>query len=756
MAGNARQIVSMRIHTGPVRPGHGTNQEIRSMTFSSRIGFAMRMALMALTVIMLTAPTLAQQRNQGQTQDRDYTPIERLEQVVHYTLIARPGLAASHARELLDAPLTDAELAELVDDGTIATERLNDAFSYARNIPEVTDLMAEIEHRIEQGRLDLARDPERIREAIAMLNGTARAQFIARRRLEAAGEYAVPYLLNEIIEGTDDRIRMRAEATLRDIGRVAVTPLSIALPALGETHQQVVCNILADIGHPHAAPYLLELSMNANASDVTRQVATRAYRRVGGGADDLSTQFANLANSYFTRAMSLVAYPGDDYNNVWHWDDFVGLVPTPVPTEIFTQVMAMRTATRSLQFDHSNRTALSLYVAANLKRQNDLPADEQDPIYGDADYSPEFYATVFGPSICYDILSMALDMRDTRLVRNAIDALSHTTGGASLISDGSRQPLLEAIYYPDRRTQYDAALVLGNALPEEKYEGDFAVVPILASAVRSGGRSFAVVIASDQEERSVLSDRLTDLDFEMIGAAGSLSSLELQIAESVGVDLVVLSMSNADAAEDLLDQLRLQPRTIATPVLVLAGDDDMRSLQREYDNDYSVHTAGRAISDDAFNAAVDYLLDRAVGGRMSEFEGEVYAIRAIDALRNIAVNRSDVYDIADAESTLVEAIDMWFGDMRDRIASTLSMIDSERAQRKLLDLAFSLEDNERIAMLDHAAASVRRFGNLAEDRHAKMVVDLIVSSSGETADAAARLHGAMNLPPDSALQLIVD
>ena len=54
-------------------------------------------------------------------------------------------------------------------------------------------------------------------------------------------------------------------------------------------------------------------------------------------------------------------------------------------------------------------------------------------------------------------------------------------------------------------------------------------------------------------------------------------------------------------------------------------------------------------------------------------------------------------------------------------------------------------------LLDEAAGSVRRWGNLAEDWQVNRVIDLAENSSGSLADAAARLNGALNHPNTSVM-----
>ena len=154
--------------------------------------------LTAVLAVLVVAPAMAQDQDQ-----RD--PAELLEDFVFYALTANPELSAANAQALLGSGLTDAEFAELLDEtGKTSVERFDDAVLRAQKLdefPELGNIAAEIATRIEQGRLDLARDPNRIDEAIQMLTGPQRAQLIAEKRLVTAGEYAVPALLKQITEG---------------------------------------------------------------------------------------------------------------------------------------------------------------------------------------------------------------------------------------------------------------------------------------------------------------------------------------------------------------------------------------------------------------------------------------------------------------------------------------------------------------------------------------------------------------------------
>jgi len=678
-----------------------------------------------------------------------------LEEFIHYTFIAKPDLAAAYAERLLRSPTSDAELALILDEGRVKNDRFETAVGKAHRVAELEDIAAELDRRVSQGRLDLARDPKRIDDAIAKLTGNQRQKLHGRKLLVAAGEYAVPRLLRVITEGQDERLRSAAGDMLAEIGRHSVAPLCAALPHLSDRNQRYICQLIGEIGLPQAAPYLLELALDNGAAAATRESAAAAFRTVGGTGGDLSVLYERLGRKYFDELESLIAYPFESANNVWHFDGFHGLEATPVPTEIFGEIMAMQASSRALEIDRGNRSALGLFIAANLKRENELPQGTDDPIYGENRYSPAFYATVFGPQICLRVLAIGLDDLDTQLVRDAIEALSQTTGGASLFAaPGDRQPLLEALRYPDRRVQYEAALTLGRALPSQRFPGDIAVVPLLASAVRTGDQSFAVVIGVDEEDRRIDAERLESVGFTIIASGPEVGMARSEIAAAVGVDLVVMRAADAEQTTRVVNDLHIFPNTSAAPVLILAASADMAPLKQEFRDNIRVKVSRARITEEQFNNSVDEVMLRASGGRMTEAESEAYAIEAIMTLRDIAISGNTAYTIADAESALVQALEARTGGLRLSVADILALIDSHRAQKVLFDVALAATDDERIDLLDRVAESVRRYGDRSSPRHVDGLLDLVTTSSGRTAEAAARVHGALDLPAGPALDLI--
>jgi len=414
----------------------------------------------------------------------------------------------------------------------------------------------------------------------------------------------------------------------------------------------------------------------------------------------------------------------------------------------------MKTAQNALAANHDSHAALGLFVAANLKRENQLPDGMDDPIYGSANYTPSFYATVFGTRICRDVLAMAIDAGDTVLVRDAIEALSQTTGGSNLFAGaGGESPLLAALQYPDRRVRYDAALVLGKALPKDSFAGDFSVVPMLGSAIRAGAQTFALVLANNDETRRVNVDRLMELNFTIVGQAGNLDQAAVDLAQAIGVDLVIVQESVPPRAlPDLVTQIRAQPKTAVAAIVIIADAIEVPSLELEFANNRWVKITAD-VGDEAFSLVVDEALERASGGRITEAEAEMYAFEAMGALRDIAVSNSAVYDIADAEPALMDALTNRYGGAKLLIARTLTYIDSAQVQRRLFDAALE-GDQDQVELLNNVADSIKRWGYKCEPRHLDGLLAIIANSTSEVAEAAARVHGAINLPPVSALNLL--
>ncbi len=437
------------------------------------------------------------------------SPSACLEDFVHGALIANVRLAEENAQCLLNS-LSNSDLAELVDENPKLRKRVARAIDWARRVPAMEASVTELADRIEEGRIELAHSPARITQAIEMLKGSRRDQLVARSRLVAAGEYAVPALLKLIIsDSTDERLRWNAEQILIEIGREAVTPMTVAIPHVTEDDQKRLIEILEQIRYMHAAPILAELATDPSASEDVRVAARRALNTMGiSPAATPGELHSELARMYFEEREDLIARPLDSKSNIWVWGEQGELVTNPVSADIYSPIMAMRTSEKALSYDPEDSSALAIYVASNLRRENRLKGDEE-PFLDGMVYSPQFYVTYHGPGIGQDVLVLGLDSGDTPLVRDALEGLAATSGQQNLFGRYvGREPLVDALQYPDRRVQFDSALVLARALPDQPFPASNRVIPLLASAIRTSGDEYAIVVAESVEDRQAIQARL--------------------------------------------------------------------------------------------------------------------------------------------------------------------------------------------------------------------------------------------------------
>ena len=679
------------------------------------------------------------------------TDVEALvDDFVHYALIANIDLAEANAIALLRCEISDLDLYELVNETKKRQDRFDRAVGWALYVERLQPFAAELESRVETGRINLIRDADQLDEAIEFLSGTTRQRIMAESRLAAAGEYAVPPLLRVMFESSDARTTRMVSNMLTDIGGEAVLPLTVALPHLGSESQIIVCRILGDIGYKHAAPALLALAQSENATPAAIQAAIKALAIIQIDADtNLSTQQTIVAGRFFEGQDSVIPTSIAGINNFWVWDDMYGLETRDVPSVVFDDVMAMYFSAAALSTDPQNESAMSIFVASNLRRDREL-SGEEDIVYGSLAYSPEFYATVFGPEVASDVLRIALQRRDTPLAHDAIAALARTAGASSALS-GTEKPLVRAMFYPDRRVQYESAMTIASTLPTIVFEDSYRVVPLLASAVRSGDSKYAIIISESRGARRRISTSLKALGWSIMGE-GTTARSTIEAAGIVpGIDLVVVDAMSAVEAQNVATELSILPQTTVTPVLLLAGGVEAQILRETTDGQDMVAAGDSAISDIALAAVLEGLLSKAAGGSLDFDEAEMFAGRALSILRDIALANT-VLDVGDATGALVDALTIANPSTQALVAETLSMIDSPTAQRALVSAALldaPIED--QMMLLNEASASVRRWGNLSKEWQVAEIETLARTTSGALADAAARLNGAVNNPGASVM-----
>ncbi|MBL8746555.1 MAG: HEAT repeat domain-containing protein [Phycisphaerae bacterium] len=715
--------------------------------------------LLALTCAAGTVAAATLETN-AQTPSRQ-TDSQLLEDFNHYVTIANIEMAKASAQALIDRGLPPATFVGIVEDSATIQERFERAYRRAILMPDLESVAARLYGLYEEGRLARARDPKEIDRNIALLTGMARGRLLAQQRLAFAGEYAVPQMLLVLQGRKDQLLSTEVSAQLAMMGRQSVQPLCAALLGVDPATQEMIARVLGRIAYPSALPYLAELHQTTTNPQV-KAAAAKAIGQLGGSLGDSSVagMYRDLAEQYYAEPKSLTSFPSEKYQLVWSYAPSTGLQPTAVRTEVFHEAMAMGLCERALRLDPTDQAAISLWLASNFSRETDQPAEYENPMYPASRRDAMYYAVAAGAEATQRVLARALADRDTPLARQAIEALSRSAGVSGLVGMDGSVPLVDALTYPERRVRFEAALALGRAKPREPFAGADRVVPTLAGVIREGAKRYAVVLASDLERQQALRKLLEGQGFVVLPPGSSLEAVSPSIADASGIDLVLADVTSAGTIE-LIEQARNNSRLQATPILGLMSASGYTQYAGQFEGDRLTQILRQGVSDAQLTEGIRQLVERAAGPVIDDEESKLYAAAALDVLHDVAIVSggasagASAFDINDAAVPLINALSEVKGDLRVQVADVLSYIGQERAQVALMDAVINSTGGERLVLMTKMNNSAKRFGNLLEARQVKWLVDLAEKGASEDATVAASLIGALNLPNERLVPLIV-
>lgn len=674
----------------------------------------------------------------------------------HYIRIASPELAGEAA-----AGLTEVDPGALLDAVEASDyNQPNRIFERAAGMDAIADVAADVQAKIQAARLERSREPERIEADIQKLNQGQRAFENATERLKAAGQFAAPQMLAALIDKEQADLHPAIARSMKQIGRPLVAPLSIALPKLGPVAQGQVARVLADIGYPQAMPALKRVVENDQTDPAARETAQEALAtiasnsRVPADASAADLYLALGEGSYRTATQSPSALDTYDIETdtgvVWVYDPKLtvtggpGLAPIVVPGEIVGDAAAMQSAESALSLNPDLDAALSLFITANLRRENRLPEGENDPSYSSDRQEPSFYAMVAGPERLHDVLATALDANDADLALDAIAALSATASLDAL------QPLVRGLGYPDRRVRFRSAEALAYAMPTESFENDYRVVPVLADAVRQSGTPVALVVSPSQDARNELLSALTGQGFQTLDAESVEAAAGL-VANTPGVDLIVVRGERLAIAEAATSS-KANYKLASTPIVALTDSNNQASLASTFEDDPRVSVV---LADEAtLTAAIEQGTAGYSGSSLDEDVSTAYALSALTLLREIAT-ADTAYNVTDALPALIAGVEDSRAEVAVASGDVLSRIDDPTAQAALAAAAIGGTGDTQIAHLTDLAESANAHGNLISAAMSDDILSLVKTSEGPTAVAAAQAHGALALPTRNAVDLIL-
>jgi HEAT repeat protein len=406
---------------------------------------------------------------------------------LHYTKIGRFDLAKGYAQAVLQANPDPSELFKLVEENQQGYALALKVAETAHD-DELAQLTKQLLSVVDQGRFLRRTEPVLIVEEIKRLSTTLRGKMTATRRLQDAGEYAVPFMIDamaEAIRNPDYEVKLPDMIeVLPKIGRPAIRPLTAALQMDNEPLKAEIIRALGRIGYPEGLPYLKYVVEKAQSTEL-RSLASESIRQIDPRAATApaAMMFHQLAERYYYHEESLAPAKDVAFGNIWFWDaEAKRLAPVAVDQQFFHELMAMRCCEWSLKSDDQFGSAIGLWLASFFKAEaTGLPMPEY---FGENHAGALVYATTSGPEYLHQALARGVTDRNAAVALGAVEALATTAGEKSLMYTlGPSQPLLQALTFPDLAVRYSAAIALGNAGPRQAFTESRVVVQNLAEAL---------------------------------------------------------------------------------------------------------------------------------------------------------------------------------------------------------------------------------------------------------------------------------
>lgn len=679
----------------------------------------------------------------------------------HYGKIARYDLAVANAQQILaSGAAPDAVLVAFEQTSMQRKDNLDEWLLRWQNVPQLQDVTTQLINTLEQGRRSRSENPDYIRQNIERLSGGERGYTIAISRLRGSGEVAVPFMIDYLRDPSKQQYHSAIRRALRDMGKYALNPLVAATEMKDWDTLLTVANVLGDLGYDAAAPYLARLTTDPETPEQVRVAAAAGLAKLGvrgtrsAGASDL---FYDLAEKLYYDKSSIRADNRLKVAYVWYWSP-EGLIKKDVPPEIFNEIMSMRASEYALKLGGGQGDALSLWLAANYKREVELPEGQTDPTRLPNQPDAHYYGVVTGSRYLNSALDRTLRDRNALVSLKIIESLQEIIGQSNMFSGTANRPLVVAMQYPDRLVRFEAAFALAGALPQRPFDGQDMVVPLLGEALSQTGVPSVFVVMPSENELNTMLNGLKTSDGYTVAGATSPESAVATAAQLAAVDAFLISETLGDEQVDqLLSLLRQSTRLRGAARIIVTGSNASRYEAMKVSDPLLFTTT----ANDAATLKPVIEEARAKSGSLP-IDATIameYATRAGNLMRDVAISRGQVYDLSSAKTALLASL----SDARPPIVmlggSVLGLLNDRDAQSGLLQTAQDdpTADDVKISLFNSLATSAKFFGNLLDGSQIESLQKTVAEAPNlQVRSAAAEAHGALNLSADQAKSLIID
>jgi len=631
-----------------------------------------------------------------------------------------------------------------------------------QGVEQVAGVTNKIAGVLNEGRAAFAADPAFIEEQIKRLAGNARAREGAITQLRKSGELAVPMMIDYLRDPARREFHGGIRLGLRNLDRAALNPLVAATEMTGADMAEplvAIVTALGDIGYDDVLPYLVKVANDQNAPGAARAAASQALGRMGAGNPselNAAQLFNDLAEKFYYENASITSdvRGADQPANIWYWNTERGLVRRAVPASIFHEIMAQRAAEYSLKLG-GGEAPQSLWLAANYKREAELPQGAADPTRPENNPPAHYFGVSSGTQYLNNALARSLRDRNSAVALRVIKSLQDIVGRQNLFQGNSSTALVDAMASSDRLVRFEAAFALAAALPQEPFQGQDRVVPLLAEALGQTGTPSVLVVGGAQDQVNTLIEGLKAAGYNAAGAAGADAGISAS-TQLPAVEVIIVTDDLGGDVDKLFAAASQNPRlsgasrivitkTAGSPFAARAVNDRMLSVTQVTDP-----AALKPVIDQARSKGASLPLDQELAN--------TYATRAGQLLSTLAISNGQTLDLLAAEQTLLAALNDPRPDIVKSAAAVLARMNVKSAQPGLLAAASSEKpDDVRISLYKSLAGNAATFGRMIEGEQVATLERAVVDEKNlDVRGAAAEARGALNLPAEQAKTLIIN
>ncbi|MDB5323148.1 MAG: hypothetical protein JWN40_4779 [Phycisphaerales bacterium] len=680
----------------------------------------------------------------------------------HYAKIAKYDLASAEGQKILASGASAADILQAFQ--AVTSERKDELFDTLfkwLNVEPMKDVSEKLIAKLKEGQTGMFTDPKWIMDQVGRLSVNERAFEGALANLRNAGEFAAPIMIDVLRDPGKKAWHSQTRRGLVRLGRQVLNPLVAVLESKDHGTLITVMGILGEIGYDAASPYIARVyASKDNGMEEVKAAAARALTHLATDPQSKPADlFNDLAEKFYYMNAAIAPDPRYPDAHVWYWDETKGLMNKDVPPQIFSDIMSMRCSEYALKLDPSRADSVSLWLAANNKREAELPEGKTDATHEGPD--AHFYNVALGTQYCNAVLSRALHDRSAPVALKVVKSLQEIVGQSNLFQGPAnaddKQPIVSALQFPDRLVRFESAIAIGSAFPQQPFAGQELVVPTLAEAIGNTGKPNVVIVAPDVNAANAIKESLKDAVRADTGsdaqsataAAGRLPSVDVLVVDSRGgkdTDAVLMSPRGKGVAKVVIVETKASPYVAA-------------EMDNQLVNTLVAGAPGTAPDAAALTAAITKALGRAGSAAMDPKVSETYAQRAASLLEKLAISHGQVLDINAAAPALMRALEDPRVEIAKSSANVLAMINSKEAQAAIAAKALDEKtaDDLKIATFKALAMSAKASGNQLDANTTDALQKAVETSANlPVKAAAAEAQGALNLPADRAKNLIIN